>query len=430
MSKTGASPQEEQKPGPAAESSAASSASSVLAPQAELIEQIPYVETPKKARNRTKHELLDAEHEEREHIAAQVIQAIKIKLGAKEASSDNVKAIIIAWRDEILTVKKMAGGHKLEPVSKDVAKEGKFAEIKSPLLLAFLTHATRVPSAIAYEVRFLGISDKSTQSEAEQAGKMANQAWMAIEAERMKRLQEIDKQLAANVQSWQKDVPACLTDEQIKERDRLREFKPEREEERQSREAAIARVNGFPAIVERNRQAAVSRATEKRLKQSKQKLVRQMAEHPEEERELMQLRYGVLPISASRQEGVLFKAAGKLGIGCWQNDFETDPEKLYEDYHYKDAKPHRAVLDHDQKGVTWPERKQQTQAIATVQMPKRVYAQSKVKEDPSLTILYKARLERDKSKFKAQESKDLMELDSKAEVDALAASLKRVLVIK
>ncbi len=410
------------------------------------------IDTPKKVRNRTKYnDILVPDFNDRVELSLQVIPIIKMRLAGKEPNPKNVFEVIRNWIEEQEMRMAVQAGILVQPAVKDAAPAPESGSkvattIDSPLLLAYLTHALTIPSIIADEVRYFEISDSSSSKEAETAGVMANDVWNAQIVAKKKALGD----MVAKVEEWFSISPEPLTYQQMNHRDQLRSFEPLSKEDKETRDEARSKVRGFQPVSDYREDAAVAWATEKRFSAAKQTAHRQMSEHTERERILMQKRLGILPISATRQEGLLAKAGGLVGIGKWQNDFETeilevDKESIYADYPVKKfkPKPSRARLDPDLKrtdypdyqAVTYPERRTKAVAVLEDAVPKRFFAHSVFTKDPELVDIFKSRLEKDKAEYsdKSKDSnfttaryKQLMELDKDKSVEERVKCLQTI----
>lgn len=410
------------------------------------------LDTPQKVRNRTKYnDILEPDFNDRVLISSQVIRIIKNRLNGKEPNAKNVFEVIKNWIEEQEMSMAIKAGILPKPVVQEAAPAPEsgpkgVTNIDSPLLLAYLTHALTIPSIIADEVRFFDISENSSQNEAEAAGAKANEVWNVQIAAKKKATGDI----IANVEEWFSVSPDALTYAQMRERDQLRSFEALSNEDRKTRDAARSRVRGYQPVSEYNQDAAVAVATEKRFKSEKKTAHRQMSEHTEKERILMQKRLGTLPISATRQEGLLAKAGGLVGIGKWQNDFETeilevDKRPIYADYpatKFK-PKPSRARLDPefrrtdypDYQAVTNPERRTKAVDVLEEAVPKRYFAHSVITQDPELVTMFKSRLEKDKAEY-SDKNKDkhltparytqLMNLDKDKAIEERVKALEAI----
>ncbi|MGD9591558.1 MAG: hypothetical protein AB7V32_03465 [Candidatus Berkiella sp.] len=379
-------------------------------------------------------EVLMSKFQEKQPIAQEVFKTIKEKLGGKPASTENVYHIIKQWYGELKREQAINAGIIETKAAPNVPEQQSQHQEAPPkavppkLLLAYLKHALMVPSAIAEAVRFYGLSEKSTEGQAKAVGELANQAWGKVEAVKNDRLAELYKgQRLEDVKAWLRDAPIALTYQQMKERDDLRQFKPEQPEDSKVREKALSVVHGYGPVLAQREKMAVARATEKRL--GEKGVQRRMAEHQESERVLMQQRYGILPISTSRQDGVLNKAVAMAGFGRWQNDFEIDLEKYYVDYPADEYNPipRRARLAEDQlKTPTYPERRKAAKNLLEEKVPKRYFAHGVLTKDPKLAQEFKKRLEEDKDRLGPQ-YEVLSKIESDQQLVALAEKVKQKL---
>jgi hypothetical protein len=131
---------------------------------------------------------------------------------------------------------------------------------------------------------------------------------------------------------WERVVPPMLTDAQWQEREKTRAFvapsdavaKQQQPETRAQRKEAEARVNGLDTTVKRNRQCGVTVEKEETAEEQYLTFVKQFAELADEDREAMQLEFGMLSISPSRQPSRIYGAIQKLSGGeSWQTKFDN-----------------------------------------------------------------------------------------------------------
>ncbi len=325
-------------------------------------------------RKQTHYMLASENYAEREQIALQVIQILKMKLGDNIATKENVLATLNEWREEVKKSQKKAAGRLIEEPEKAVqAAQAPQSEapnkqqiseaikrINQKYLLAYLSHACKVPSAIAYEVNFFGINKDMPPQAAQAAGKLAHKAWDEIESEKKKRLEAITStSFTDHLTQWMGLIPAPLSYEELKEKSEKRNF--DINETKEQRKHGRSLVNGFDPVYELNKKVAVALDTARRFrKEAKVDITRQFLEHAESTRVEMQLKLGLLPISHTRQPTWWSKTKSMVVGADYQREFEPD----------------RVRLEKGQEKMSFPERRAMLQKQLETYCPLRQAAQA------------------------------------------------------
>ncbi len=289
------------------------------------------------------------------------IQLVRHALDKQDVTPENVRAIIVDWKQQLDTGLMVASG--AESASSSEASEAQYPiPLNTSSFRAFVHHCARSKFAdLTHDVQY----SKPHNELGKYDYTLAEDLWAKIEATRYSRLETNVKGIMPRVKKWLDIIPQALSYKEMDEREQLTPFKMG--ESKEYREERKRQVPGHEPSMEQKQDKAVARAVANAFAKERETLRKQHCELPDPIRIEMQFNLGVIPISKSRQS--YFSAARKSISGSqqWQTEF----------------KGHRLA---DEALISFPERKASAAKVLTPHYQLGRIAANKQLTDPSESV--------------------------------------------